>query len=70
MFIAISHLNLQSREDSEMTASKQKDMFVRYAQNFRKFLYGIEKIFVKKLQSNISLKLKDVIMSIIKWMLL
>lgn len=70
MFIAISHLNLQSREDSEMTASKQKDMFVRYAQSFRKFLYGIEKIFVKKLQSNISLKLKDVIMSIIKWMLL
>lgn len=53
-----------------MTASKQKDMFVRYAQSFRKFLYGIEKIFVKKLQSNISLKLKDVIMSIIKWMLL
>lgn len=68
MFIAISHLNLQSREDSEMTASKQKDMFVRYV--LENSFMGLKKSLLQKLQSNISLKLKDVIMSIIKWMLL
>lgn len=41
MFMAISHLNLQSREDSEMTASKQKDMFVRYV--LENFFMGLKK---------------------------
>lgn len=51
-----------------MTASKQKDMFVRYV--LENSFMGLKKSLLQKLQSNISLKLKDVIMSIIKWMLL